>query len=166
MDRDDDLMAHWSDLLSADGSTPPPPLVARCAAVFGPSPDLVLSQRIRDQGTLWSVAVVTAGLFGGAQAHSSHPSWDSEAYVHQLGHDDGATYECWAVPLREVTSVSTLPVDDDGRHWRRSSSEDGGALLSAWRVQLRDGRHIDLPAGELPADPARTSRPSRWPCRC
>jgi hypothetical protein len=154
MDRDDDLTSHWSELLSSNGSAPPPPLVARCAATFGPSPDLVLSQRIRDQGTRWSVVVVTAGIFGCAQAHSSHPSWDSEAYVQQLGHDDGATYECWAVPVREVTGVSTLPVDDDGRHWRPLSTDEGGAVLSAWRVHLRDGTRIDLPAGERPGDPA------------
>jgi hypothetical protein len=154
MDRDDDLIAHWSQLLSFEGSTPPPPLVARCAAVFGPSPDFVLSQRIREQGTQWNVAVVTASIFGCAQAHSSHPSWDSEAYVHQLGHDDGATYECWAVPIREIARVSTLPVDDDGQHWRPVAAEQGRGILSAWRVRLRDGSQVDLPAGELPASVA------------
>ncbi len=153
MDRDDDLISHWSDLLTSNGSAPPPPLIARCAATFGPSPDLVVSQRIKDQGTRWAVVVLAGSVFGYAQAHSSHPSWDSEAYVHQLGHDDGATYECWAVPVREVTRVSTLPVDDDGRHWRPTSPDDGGALLSAWRVHLRDGTRVDLPAGELPGDP-------------
>lgn len=150
MDRDDELIAHWSELLTVADATPPPPLVARCAAVFGAAPDFVLCQQIHDQGTRWKVAVVTAGLFGCAEAHSSHPNWDSEAYVHQLGHDDGATYDCWAVPLREVSQVGTLPVDDDGRHWRPVEAERGRSILSAWRVVLRNGRHIDLPAGQLP----------------
>jgi hypothetical protein len=150
MDRDDDLIARWSELLTVDSSTPPPPLVARCAAVFGAAPDLVLCQQIQDHGTRWRVAVVTAALFGCAEAHSSHPSWDSGAYVQQLGHDDGATYDCWAVPLREVVRVGTLPVEDDGRHWRPVDAEHGRSILSSWRVELRDGTHVDLPAGELP----------------
>jgi hypothetical protein len=151
MDRDDELIAHWSQLLTVDGSAPPPPLVARCAAVFGAGPDFVLSQQLQDLGTRWKVVVVTAGLFGCAEAHSSHPHWDSQAYVHQLGHDDGATYDCWAVPLREITQVATLPVDDDGQHWRPVDPERGGAILTSWRVHLRDGRHVDLPAGDTPA---------------
>lgn len=151
MDRDDDLIARWSDLLAVDGHAPPPPLVARCAAVFGPEPDVVLSQQIHEQGTRWRIAVVTAGLFGCAEAHSSHPHWDSDAYVQQLGHDDGATYDCWALPVREVTQVGAAPLEDDGRHWRPVHPEQGGGILTAWRVRLRDGRHVDLPAGELPA---------------
>jgi hypothetical protein len=150
MDRDDELIAHWSELLTVDDATPPPPLVARCAAVFGPAPDFVLCQRISEHGTRWRVVVATAALFGCGEAHSSHPSWDSNAYIHQLGHDDGATYDCWAVPIREVARVGTLPVDDDGQHWRPVASKQGRSILSSWRVHLQDGTTVDLPAGELP----------------
>jgi hypothetical protein len=152
MERDDKVLTEWAELLTVGGSTPPPPLVNRCAAVFGPSPDYVLCQMIHDHGTRWKVAVVTAGLFGCAEAHSAHPNWDSDAYVHQLGHDDGATYDCWAVPVREVVRVSALPVEDDGRHWRAVAPEEGRGILSSWRVGLRDGTGVDLPAGPLPAN--------------
>lgn len=152
MDRDERLIADWTELLTTHGEAPPPPLVARCAAVFGPTPDVVLCQAIHDHGTRWKVAVLTAGLFGCAEARSAHPHWDSQAYVHQLGHDDGATYDCWAVSVREITSVGTLPHEDDGRHWRAVSSEEGGGLLTSWRIYLRDGHHTDLPFGELPVD--------------
>jgi hypothetical protein len=152
MDRDDELIARWAALLAVEGASPPPPLVARCAAVFGPAPDFVLSQQIQDHGTRWMVAVVTANLFGCAQAHSSHPSWDSEAYVHQLGHDDGATYDCWAIPIREVVRVSAVPHDDDGVHWRPVAPDQGSGVLSAWRIHLRDGSQVDLPSGDLPVE--------------
>jgi hypothetical protein len=150
MDRDEGLISHWSELLTVDGATPPPPLVVRCAAVFGPSPDFVLCQQLHEQGTRWKVAVLTANLFGCAEAHSAHPHWDTEAYVHQLGHDDGATYDCWATSVRDISQVGTLPIDDDGQHWRILSTADGGGLLSAWRIQLRNGTGINLPFGELP----------------
>jgi hypothetical protein len=152
VDRDDSLIATWTDLLTTEGETPPPPLVARCAATFGPKPQAVLCQAIHDQGTRWKVAVLAGGLFGCAEARSAHPHWDSDAYIHQLGHDDGATYDCWATSVREVVWVSTLPHDDDGRHWRAVAPEEGQALLSSWRIALRDGHHVDLPFGELPTD--------------
>jgi hypothetical protein len=153
MERDDQLIADWTALhTTAEGEAPPHPLVARCAAVFGPNPDVVLCQAIHDHGTRWKVAVLTASLFGCAEARSAHPHWDSQAYVHQLGHDDGATYDCWAVSVREVTSVGTLPHEDDGQHWRPVAQEDGGGLLTSWRVYQRDGHHTDLPFGELPVD--------------
>jgi hypothetical protein len=158
VDRDDELIADWTELLTVEGETPPPPLVARCAATFGASPDLVLCQAIHDHGTRWKVAVLTAGLFGCGEARSAHPHWDSQAYVHQLGHDDGATYDCWAVSVREITSVGTLPHEDDGRHWRRVGEDEGGGLLTSWRVYLRDGHHVDLPYGELPTDLAAHER--------
>jgi hypothetical protein len=159
MDRDEDLIAQWSELLTVDGAAPPPPLVSRCADLFGPSPDYVLTQRLPEDGTRWHAVVITAGLFGCAEAHSTHPSWDAAAYVQQLGHDEGATYECWATPIREITRVSTLPVADDGRHWRPGSIEAGGAILTSWRVHLRDGTEIDLPVRADPADPARPVDP-------
>lgn len=152
MNRDDDLIATWTELLTTNGESPPPPLVARCAATFGANPKAVLSQAIHDHGTRWKVAVLAPGLFGCAEARSAHPHWDSDAYVHQLGHDDGATYDCWATTIREVIWVSTLPHDDDGRHWRSLGAEQGDGVLSSWRVALRDGHHVDLPFGELPTD--------------
>ena len=158
MDRDDEIIATWTELLTTDGETPPPPLVARCAATFGPAPDYVLCQAIHDHGTRWKVAVLTANLFGCAEARSAHPHWDSQAYVHQLGHDDGATYDCWAGSVREVVRVSTLPHEDDGQHWRAVSAEQGTAILSSWRIELRDEHHVDLPFGELPTDLAAHER--------
>ena len=64
MDRDDQLIADWTELLTTQGEAPPPPLVARCAATFGPAPDAVLCQAIHDHGTRWKVAVLPGGLFG------------------------------------------------------------------------------------------------------
>ena len=154
----DRALARWK--AKAQGGVPeappveaaPPPLVRRRAAVCRPAPDAVLCQAIHDHGTRWKVAVLTAGIFGVAEARSAHPHWDSQAYVHQLGHDDGATYDCWAISVREVVRVSTLPHDDDGQHWRGVGVEQGDGILGSWRVEMRDGHHVDLPFGDLPAE--------------
>ena len=40
----------------------------------------------------------------------------------------------------------------------RSHPTQGNLILSAWRVHLRDGTRVDLPAGPLPTDLAAHER--------